>query len=257
MKKNAIVNLQGGLGNQIFQIAFALELMSHNIRTFCDIHFYDSNMQFPRQLELDPLEFGIKSIKFKSNKIFSKLNTLFQEIDTFKFEDFKYLNRFIGYYQDFMIIEKHKEILKELLKIQNMPYDNEKVLIHIRQDDYKKINQDLTDSYYAKSIDEFLGINKNYKFDIFTDDLDFVPNIKIFKNIDQIYYPDANIKPLEVFRDMSRYQNFIVANSSFSALAAFLSNSKSEKVVYPHPWWRDSEIQIKNIPLSWIPVTNS
>ena len=77
MKKNAIVNLQGGLGNQIFQIAFALELMSHNIRTFCDIHFYDSNMQFPRQLELDPLEFGIKSIKFKSNKIFSKLNTLF------------------------------------------------------------------------------------------------------------------------------------------------------------------------------------
>ena len=46
MKKNAIVNLQGGLGNQIFQIAFALELMSHNIRTFCDIHFYDSNMQF-------------------------------------------------------------------------------------------------------------------------------------------------------------------------------------------------------------------
>ena len=68
--------------------------------------------------------------------------------------------------------------------------------------------------------------------------MDFVPNIKIFKNIDQIYYPDANIKPLEVFRDMSRYQNFIVANSSFSALAAFLSNSKSEKVVYPHPWWR-------------------
>jgi len=257
MKKNAIVNLQGGLGNQIFQIAFALELKSQNIRTFCDVHFYDSNMQFPRQLELDPLEFGFKSIKFKSNKIFSKLDTLFQEIDTFKFEDFKYLNRFIGYYQDFTIIEKQKVILKELLKIQNMTYDSQKVLIHIRQDDYKKINQDLTDSYYTKSIDEFLSINKNCEFDIFTDDVDFVPNIKIFRNIDQIYYPNANIKPLEVFCDMSRYQNFIVANSSFSALAAFLSNSKSKKVVYPDPWWRDSEIQIQNIPLSWIPVSNS
>ena len=147
-----------------------------------------------------------------------------------------------------MIIEKHKEILKELLKIQNMPYDNEKVLIHIRQDDYKKINQDLTDSYYAKSIDEFLSINKNCEFDIFTDDLDFVPNIKIFRNIDQIYYPDANIKPLEVFRDMSRYQNFIVANSSFSALAAFLSNSKSEKVVYPHPYGEIQKSKLKIYP---------
>ena len=55
-----------------------------------------------------------------------------------------------------MIIEKHNETLKELLKIQNMPYGNQKVLIHIRQDDYKKINQDLTDLYYKKSIDEFL-----------------------------------------------------------------------------------------------------
>ena len=54
MKKNAIVNLKGGLGNQIFQIAFALDLESRNIRTICDTHFYDSNMQFPRSLELDP-----------------------------------------------------------------------------------------------------------------------------------------------------------------------------------------------------------
>lgn len=257
MKKNAIVNLQGGLGNQIFQIAFALELKSQNIRTFCDVHFYDSNMQFPRELELDPLEFGFKSIKFKSNKIFSKLDTLFQEIDTFKFEDFKYLNRFIGYYQDLMIIEKHKKTLKELLKIQNTPYGNQKVLIHIRQDDYKKINQDLSDSYYSNSIDEFLKDNKNCEFDIFTDDVDFFPNLKIFKNIDQIYYPDVSIKPIEVFRNISRYQNFIIANSSFSALAAFLSNSKSKKVVYPDPWWRDSEIQIQNIPTSWIPVSNN
>ena len=40
--KNAIVNLKGGLGNQIFQIAFVLDLESRNIRTICDTHFYDS-----------------------------------------------------------------------------------------------------------------------------------------------------------------------------------------------------------------------
>jgi hypothetical protein len=256
MKKNAIVNLQGGLGNQIFQTAFALELKSKNIRTICDIHFYDSKMQFPRKLEIAPSMFGLKTIKYKNSKIFSRLGILFKEMDTFRIEDLKYLNRFVGYYQDFLIIEKHKDTLRKILNIHNAPHDPEKVAIHIRQDDYKKINQHLGDSYYKKSIEEFLAYNENFVFDIFTDDTNFVPDLKIFKKLNSIYYPEENINPLEVFINMSKYQNYIIANSSFSALAAYLSNSKSKKVIYPEPWWRSSEIQIKNIPLTWIPISN-
>lgn len=257
MKKNAIVNLQGGLGNQIFQIAFALELKSRNIRTLCDIHFYDSNMRFPRNLELNPKEFGINTVRYKNNKLFSMMNSLFQEIDSFNFDDLKYFNRFVGYYQDFMILDKHKESIKNILNLYNPQHNKELVAIHIRQNDYKEINQDLADSYYKKSIDELLNSNKNFVFDIFTDDVNFVPNSKIFKNLNHVFYPDKKTKPLEVFSDMCRYRHYIIANSSFSALAAYLSNSDQKVVVYPDPWWKFSEIQIRNIPLSWIPIPNN
>ena len=60
MKQYAIVDLKGGLGNQIFQIAYALHLQSLGIKAVVDTHFFSSNMQFPRKLELTPSEFGIK-----------------------------------------------------------------------------------------------------------------------------------------------------------------------------------------------------
>ena len=46
MKQYAIVDLKGGLGNQIFQIAYALHLQSLGIKAVVDTHFFFSNMQF-------------------------------------------------------------------------------------------------------------------------------------------------------------------------------------------------------------------
>ena len=83
-----------------------------------------------------------------------------------------------------------------------------------------------------------------------------IPNLSIYKRLNHIYYPDKSIKPLKVFRDMCRYKNYIIANSSFSALAAYLSDSDDKIVFYPNPWWRSSGIQIRNLPDSWIPVIN-
>ena len=40
MKQYAIVDLKGGLGNQIFQIAYALYLQSLGIKAVVDTHFF-------------------------------------------------------------------------------------------------------------------------------------------------------------------------------------------------------------------------
>ena len=113
------------------------------------------------------------------------------------------------------------------------------------------------EQYSKKSIDDLLNLNENLVFDIFTDDINFVPNLKIFKRLNHVYYPNNKMKPLEVFRDMCRYKNYIIANSSFSALAAYLSDSDSKIVFYPNPWWRSSEIEIRNLPISWTPVVSN
>ena len=55
---------------------------------------------------------------------------------------------------------------------------------------------------------------------------------------------------------MFLYKNFIIANSSYSLIAAYLSLSNEKKVVYPEPWFKNSNIYINNIPKSWIPEKN-
>ena len=79
---------------------------------------------------------------------------------------------------------------------------------------------------------------------------------KIFKNINHIYTSDTNISSTETMKSMSEYSNYIIANSSFSALAAFFSNSLDKKVIYPYPWWRESNISIQSIPINWIAIDN-
>ena len=62
------------------------------------------------------------------------------------------------------------------------------VAIHVRKG-YSTINQELSDSYYT-TLETLKIKKKNFSLDIFTDDNDFVPDSNIFKNINNIYYPE-------------------------------------------------------------------
>ena len=68
MKKIGLVDLKGGFGNQIFQIAYALFLKDVWVECFIDKTFYKIQHPFPRNLEVDPGIFGL--IEFKNNRIF-------------------------------------------------------------------------------------------------------------------------------------------------------------------------------------------
>lgn len=256
MKQFALVDLKGGLGNQIFQIAYALYLKSLNIATFIDTHFYSSNMQFPRKLEIMPTEFGFKSISLKNTRVFSKFGTLFAELNTFNNEDFRTFNRFVGYYQDFNILDYSKNIFQEYLQLGNNLHHKNKVAVHIRRGDYIELQQNLSDLYYKDAVNKILSKNSDSVFDIYTDAEHLDLNLNIFKNVENVYTPDMDINSIEALKKMSEYSNYIIANSSFSALAAYFSKSSKKTVIYPTPWWRESNIRILNIPNSWTPVGN-
>ena len=54
---------------------------------------------------------------------------------------------------------------------------------------------------------------------------------------------------------MMNYKYYVIANSSFSIIPAFLS--EFDKIIfYPNPWWRNSDVKIQNIPSSWISIAN-
>lgn len=258
MNKYAVVNLKGGLANQIFQISFANYLKSIGFMTYLDTSFYNRDLKFPRKLEIDPSYFGFKQIKIKSDLIFKFNKSIFMEDDTFEINNLKKYNRFVGYYQNLNYLEISKELLYKKLDLKTNQSSNQNLAaLHIRKTDYLTIEQDLKSSYYELAINKLLKINNHLRFDIFTDDSNIKLDPRIFKNINEIYLPNNKEKPIDVLKSMVNYKYYIIANSSFSTIAAFLSQFDETIVLYPKPWWRNSNVKIQNIPSSWIAIPNN
>ena len=90
---------------------------------------------------------------------------------------------------------------------------------------------------------------------VFTDDHSL--KIEDFKNFNVTkLLNDKNDDVLETFKKMTQFQNFIISNSTFSFLAAFLGQEESSTIFYPYPWMRNSDIQVKNFPKGWNIVNN-
>ena len=257
MKKLALVNLKGGLGNQIFQLSFANYLKYCDFNVVIDTSFYENTHQFPRKLEIDIKETGFKQIKIKSDLMFKINKSVYAEDDTFEIQNLKSYNRFVGYYQNLKYLKFSKNFLNTNLKLKSDKFYSENIAaIHIRKTDYSLIDQELTELYYKNAIDELTKIDKNIKLDIYSDDPKLKLNFSIFKNINNIFLPNIDEKPLSVLIKMLNYKNYVIANSSFSAIAAYLSDYDDKVVFYPDPWWRNSNIKLLNIPTNWNCIRN-
>lgn len=254
MIKYSIVDIKGGLGNQIFQIAYAMHLRKLGHKVFTDVRFFDLENQFPRSLEINPEEFGFTNIKFKNNKIFLKLNTFFYEDFSFSTKNFKWANRFVGYYQNVQYLDSCKDEFRKILKIDQDTTNKNTIAVHIRKTDYSTIQQELSKNYYTKALNLF---EDHSLIDIFTDE-NHLPFKDLFskKNINNIYTNNNKTKPVEALQKLSTYSNYIIANSSFSLIASILSAKSNKKVIYPSPWFRKSDIHIVNIPTDWISIFN-
>ena len=256
MIKVGIVDIKGGLGNQLFQLSFTKYLKSQGIKVYLDTSFFNSNHIFPRKLELDLSQFGFKEVKFKNNFIFRTFDSVFVEDDSFDNSDLKFINRFVGYYQNLKYVKLIKEDLYKILKLDTANKNKDLVALHIRKTDYSIIGQELSDLYYQNAINEILKINNKLQFDIFTDDENLTLDNNIYRNINKIYKPLPEQSAIDVIKLMINYKNYILANSSFSALAAYISPIGNQLVMYPNPWWKNSNVSLKGIPSSWIKVKN-
>jgi hypothetical protein len=167
-----LVNIIGGLGNQMFQYAFGYAISKeNNIKIKLDIRGYNSYHLRNYELGLYNIEEGSK-LKFKYDFLFNKLNGntshlnkvtrkvlqtflrrtkfYYQEREEFIFDkevfDIKTNTYFYGYWQNEKYFKKYR---KELIKIftlksihsktteyQQKIIDCEAVSIHIRRGDY-------------------------------------------------------------------------------------------------------------------------
>ena len=277
VRKTAIVKLSGGLGNQLFQYSFAKELHTKGFNVFIDTSFFEKPIKNElidyRILEIPPIELGFKKYNLIQKMLIDSYNNLnfipkkLIPINSVTERNilnnkFKSLNYFTGFWQDIEVIYRQKMFLLNYFeKISGKSLQTKKnyhkTLFHIRRGDYINIGENLSINFYKKALSYCKENIRNFKYDVFTDDIDWVKKESIFNEADNLFSADkAYNNTLETFINMIGYGNYVVGNSTFSLIPAILSEDETTKIVIAEPWFRNKTkdlnfgskyIKIKNV----------
>ncbi len=123
-------------------------------------------------------------------------------------------------------------------KMIDMILNSNSIGVHIRRGDFITLGWDLDATWYQKSVGQMKLLERNPVFFIFSDDLNWCKdNMEAlgFTSNDKIFFMDGNTGENN-FRDMQLMtycKNLIIANSSFSYLAALLNQTPNKFVLNP------------------------
>jgi len=285
-----IVNIIGGIGNQMFQYALYKNLKSKFPVVKLDISGFESyafhngyelsavfnvDAEFASKEEVDIL--ADHSAAFLSRirrKIFGRKKTYYnsyiQKDFGFKSDVLKYDNMYLfGYWhgekffydvRDAVTADfSFKEPLSgENLKIKELAERENSVSIHIRRGDYvtnQAVNRSLgnicTKEYYDKAIKTMNKKVKKPTYFVFSDDIKWA---KDNFNLGNCYFISWNNedKSYNDMHLMSICKHNIIANSSFSWWGAYLNANPDKLVVAPGKWFNDPTRDTSDyIPSSW------
>ena len=278
-----IIRSIGGLGNQMFQYALARKLSILNSTEFkLDISWHKKNPDRPYQLyhfnilENITTEYPIsgKILNITCNILpFSKMKYIKEKSidfdpDILEVRGNVYLE---GYWQSEKYFKDIYDILKNDFTFKTQPDSKNEswihkmqtensVCVHIRRGDYvlnpqtNRIHGLCSLKYYSSAIGLITERIKDPIFYIFSDDPNWVKNnINIESPTFYISNNPSQNGP-EDFRLMTWCKHYIIANSSFSWWAAWLSNNRSNKIVIcPVPWFMSLPYNPSDrVPSDWI-----
>ncbi len=234
--------LNGGLGNQLFQIAVAYALSRKNNDT-CAFDFerkvinqgnmasvykdtlYSTLSALPRGWKPDyrykEPTFSYRPIEYRNNM---QLEGYFQSL--------KYFSEYENEIRELFLNEKTNLLIDKLRSKIGHLLQKKTVSLHIRRGDYLKFNnihpqQDI--SYYNQSMDY---IEADIVF-VFSDDIGWCRNnIKL----DSLLFINGQ-SDYEDMLLMSLCNHNIITGSSFSWWGAFLNRNKDKIVVAPKKWF--------------------
>jgi hypothetical protein len=278
-----IINLFGGLGNQLFQLAAAYKLSKiKNKKIFID-YSLENHFRFSHEkiylTDIFDLHFETKKHNSYCKVLIKKLILKFKFLSYF--QDFyvtetnylRAVNRdlrkieMLGYWQNLVFFNSHIEEIKKLFKFKHIKINanllnkiskNNSVSLHVRRGDYtsKKntTNSVLPIDYYLKAIEKICEKKKNLVFFIFTDDEKWVKDnfLKHFKKIDvNLVSTDKSYKD---FFLMTKCKHHIIGNSTFSWWGAFLNNYENKLILYPSIWFKNNQNSPKIFDIEWIKI---
>ena len=283
-----IVRIWEGLGNQMFQYAYARALKEKGIDVRLDLNkAYDETFEkyrnnAQRENQIQNFKISLPSIDMAQDRRYEYLSkdtwlkkTVFylQSHLLWKYRLYEeqiqsYSDKTAGirgnyYVKGWFQSERYFKDIRNILLKEFTPKEKiriskelrealkepESVSLHVRRGDYVKADIALNKIYYERAI---AYIEQNYIkpiFVIFSDDLKWVKeNIHI--NGKCIFVNEE--KKLEDYEElliMSRCRTNIIANSTFSWWAAWLNQNEDKVVIAPRKWLKG---QNNIVPKEWL-----
>jgi hypothetical protein len=235
-------HLQGGLGNQMFQIAASYALSK---RLGVDYGFNFDLCDTPNQ--------GHTSNNYKLN-LFKKINNYNLDLSKFirytepkfSYSELPKIDNLClyGYFQSEKYFKDYEKDIRELfnidIELKNKIKDfitslnNKKstTSIHVRRGDYLKFSNyhKLCPISFFKESMKIIG---DSNFIVVSDDLNWCKENFLEDNV---FFSPFNSE-IDDFILMSLCENNIISNSSFSWWASYLNNNESKKIIAPNFWF--------------------
>jgi hypothetical protein len=290
--KQIIIEIGGGLGNQMFQYAFYLNMkhLGYNCKLYFDeinqMHqgfelqnVFDIDIKFANKSEVEKLLDIKKDLLSKLNRrIFGQKQFIYWEHNNgYAFKPEIVRQQKPAYLQGCWLSEKYFEDIKaevrqafrfKELNKKNQYFFNQingeknAVSIHIRKGDYLKsaihLNVDYH-SYVSQAISYLLQSRTGLSFYVFSDDIRLAREIlSEYETIgSKFHFVNWNLDK-ESYIDMQLMANCkhnIIANSTFSWWGAWLNNYEEKIVISPKNWFAVNEWNNNSIiPDSWIVI---
>lgn len=269
------INVIGGLGNQMFQIALCEAMRQKGIEAALDLsqigdYIKDRNWDYAGSVfnvkyPVNNINKLIWRLRFHLNKCYTE-----HEDGIFDRQVFSLKNKYLyGYWQSYKYFDFCPDSIRRIFtypedklnsetktiatQIKNTPTS---ISLHIRLGDYLQYPEIFggicTEEYYDRAIAYFKEKYHEPKFFVFSNDKDY---IKKYLNDSSFIVVDCN-NDKNAWQDMylmSQCNHNIIANSSFSWWGAYLNQNEEQEVVAPKKWLNTYEM--KDIcPNEWMRI---
>ncbi len=269
-----IIQLKGGLGNQMFQYALYRELLhrGREVKIDDEAGFVGDKLRIP-VLQRFGIEYERATrdevIELTDSKmdIFSRIRRKLTGRKTHRIDEYEgmfdpkilevtdaYL---VGYWQSDKYFatpevihqvrdafgKRPQEIMHDSVSWSTLQQIecSESVSIHVRRTDYLdeehiKIHNLCTETYYKNAISMVREKHPNAVFFIFTDDKEWCRNHFKGHNFINVELQEGENTDVADMILMSRCKHHIIANSSFSWWSAWLNDAPEKMVIAPEKW---------------------
>lgn len=280
-----IANLEGGLGNQLFQYAAGCSLAemhqvdfkintlpfeTYKLHKF-SLHHFDISATIASHEEIRYYRniprriVDIVTLPYYRRRLFYERFFHFDE----NFAKAPKDTLLVGYWQSEKYFKKITDALRKEFSFKSGPdgtnaaiadqiRNSDSISVHIRRGDYvtdpkaSRMHGSANMKYYEDCVNRMITLVKIPVFFIFSDDPEWVKvNFRLKHPSVYIDHNDADAN-FEDLRLMSLCKHNIIANSSFSWWGAWLNANSDKNVLCPQKWFNNS---IRNtmdlIPAEW------